>query len=91
MTLSAVASSSSSSSSSLLSLYRQTLRLASRFPSIKRDSILKDIKDEWRRGSKLEKGSEEAEGAVREAGVALSQLEKFVGAAREGDTSIDIG
>lgn len=94
MTLSAavVSTSSSSSPSSLLSLYRRTLRLASRFPSIKRESIVRDLKDEWRRNaSRLEGGSPEALKAIKEGEAALAQLEKFVGAAREGDTSIDIG
>lgn len=75
----------------LLSLYRRSLRLASRFPSIKRDSIMSDLKEEWRLGAKLEVGSEEASRARTQGELALSQLEKFVVAAKEGDTSISLG
>ena len=77
--------------SSLLSLYRRSLRLAARFPSIKRASMIRDLKEEWRVGAKLRAGSEEAERARAQGEAALRQLEKFVGAAREGDTSISLG
>lgn len=79
------------SSTPLLSLYRRSLRLASRFPSIKRDSIVRDLKEEWRLGAKLMRGSEEANRAQRQGELALSQLDKFVVAAKEGDTSISLG
>ena len=75
----------------LLSLYRRSLRLALCFPSIKRASIVRDLKEEWRLGAKMRAGSEEASRAEAQGRAALAQLEKFVGAAREGDTSISLG
>ena len=81
----------SPSPSSLLLLYRRSLRLALRFPSIKRASIVRDLKKEWRLGAQMKEGSEEAAKAKAEGQAALRQLEKFVGAAKEGDTSISIG
>jgi hypothetical protein len=79
------------SRSSLLSLYRRSLRLAHRFPSIKRASIVRDLRDEWRLGARMASGSGRAADAVAQAEAALRQLEKFVGAAREGDSSISLG
>ena len=81
----------SPSPSSLLSSYRRSLRLALRFPSIKRDAIVRDLKEEWRLGAKLTEGSEEAKKAAAQGEAALRQLEKFVGAAKDGDTSISLG
>jgi len=77
---------SPSSPSLLFSLYRRSLRLAVRFPSIKRASMVRDLKEEWRLGAKMREGSEEAARAR-----AQGQLEKFVGAAKDGDTSISLG
>ena len=62
-----------------------------RFPSIKRDAIVRDLKEEWRLGAKLKEGSEEATRAAAQGEAALRQLEKFVGAAKDGDTSISLG
>lgn len=79
------------SSALLLSSYRRSLRLALRFPSIKRDAIVRDLKEAWRLGSKLEGGSDEVARAAAQGEAALRQLEKFVGAAKEGDSSISLG
>ena len=80
-----------SSPSLLLSLYRRSLRLAVRFPSIKRDSMVRDLKEEWRLGARMKAGSEEAARARAQGEAALRQLEKFVVAAKDGDTSISLG
>jgi hypothetical protein len=82
---------SPSSPSLLFSLYRRSLRLAVRFPSIKRASMVRDLKEEWRLGAKMREGSEEAARARAQGEAALGQLEKFVGAAKDGDTSISLG
>jgi hypothetical protein len=53
--------------------------------------MVRDLKEEWRLGAKMREGSEEAARARAQGEAALGQLEKFVGAAKDGDTSISLG
>lgn len=66
-----------SSSSGVLTLYRRILKAAKHFPSIKRDSIISDIKVEFRENKDIA-DSQEQEEKVRIAQRSLEELESYV-------------
>lgn len=66
------------SQSQVLKLYRDILKAAKRFPSIKRDQILQDIKTEFHE-NKMMRNEEEVAKARQVAASSLQQLQDYVG------------
>ncbi|KAL3150380.1 hypothetical protein ABBQ32_000219 [Trebouxia sp. C0010 RCD-2024] len=69
----------------VLQLYRDILKAAKRFPSIKRNQILADIKTEFH-ANKVMQNSDEIAKARQVAASSLRQLHDYVGL---GDSSAD--
>ena len=72
-----------SSQSTVLTLYRRILRAAQSFPSIKRDSIIRDIKTEFREHRAL---TDEAviQQRIQVAQRSLEDLESYAGMSKGG-------
>lgn len=68
------------------SLYRQILKAAKRFPSIKRDRIVQDIKTEFHENKALS-DPEKVTAARKVAVSSLQQLQDYVGASSSGAES----
>lgn len=66
------------SQASVLQLYRDILKAAKRFPSIKRNLILEDIKTEFH-ANKVMRNDEETAKARQVAASSLQQLHDYVG------------
>ncbi len=72
-----------SSQSTVLTLYRRILRAAQSFPSIKRDSIIRDIKTEFREHRALTDDSV-IQQRIQVARRSLEDLESYVGMSKGG-------
>ncbi len=69
--------------STVLTLYRRILRAAQSFPSIKRDSIIRDIKAEFREHRALTDDSL-IQQRIQVAQRSLEDLESYVGMSKGG-------
>ena len=66
-------------SGKVLVLYRQLLRAAKNYPSVKKNSIYQEIRSAFRENRALSPGSSEVSAAIQEGETALFQLGRFTG------------